>query len=139
MDQNPSTRALDVGAKLASKCGEELIILTVAPEVHVPAFQPPGVGYMSTYIESYKEHVKEEYTHALKMAENRISPTPSLRHKEVLLEGNPASMILEEAERRDVGLIVMGSRGLGGVSSWLLGSTSHRVVNECKRSVLIVK
>jgi len=40
---------------------------------------------------------------------------------------------------RDVELIMVGSRGLGGVCSALLGSVSHAVLNQADRPVLVVK
>jgi nucleotide-binding universal stress UspA family protein len=33
----------------------------------------------------------------------------------------------------------MGSRGVGGITGWILGSTSRRVVDSCTKPILIVK
>lgn len=46
--------------------------------------------------------------------------------------------IVVAAERRDVAVIVLGSRGLGGVKSALLGSVSTAVVHHATRPTLIV-
>jgi nucleotide-binding universal stress UspA family protein len=54
-----------------------------------------------------------------------------------LLEGDPATRILELARERDVDLIVVGSRGLGTIASTLLGSVSSRVVHRADRPVLV--
>ena len=43
--------------------------------------------------------------------------------------GEPAEVILQIAERRDVDLIVMGRRGLGNLDRLLLGSVAHKVSN----------
>ena len=43
------------------------------------------------------------------------------------------------ARDRDVDLIVVGSRGLAGVRSALLGSVSQAVRNQADRPVLVVK
>jgi nucleotide-binding universal stress UspA family protein len=46
--------------------------------------------------------------------------------------------ILEIAERRDAAAIVMGSRGLAGIRSMLLGSVSNAVVHHAERPTLVV-
>jgi nucleotide-binding universal stress UspA family protein len=48
-------------------------------------------------------------------------------------------MIVAEAEDEDFDLIVMGSRGLGGIKEYILGSVSNQVVHEAKSPVLVVK
>jgi nucleotide-binding universal stress UspA family protein len=46
--------------------------------------------------------------------------------------------ILEEADSRDAAVIVVGSRGLTGMRSLVLGSVSHHVVNHSRRPVLVI-
>jgi nucleotide-binding universal stress UspA family protein len=46
--------------------------------------------------------------------------------------------ILAEADERDVDVTVLGSRGLTGVRSLVLGSVSHGVANHSRRPVLII-
>lgn len=46
--------------------------------------------------------------------------------------------LLDEADRVDAGAIVVGSRGLGGFGSLLLGSVSHALLQHADRPVLIV-
>jgi len=57
--------------------------------------------------------------------------------KTIFSSGNPASAILKEASM-GYDLIVMGSRGLGSVEGFLLGSTTTRVAHHAKIPVLIV-
>jgi nucleotide-binding universal stress UspA family protein len=59
-------------------------------------------------------------------------------HKTVSQSSTTARAILGEAEAIDAGAIVMGSRGLTGVKSLLLGSVSHEVVQHADRAVVIV-
>lgn len=52
--------------------------------------------------------------------------------------GTIAHTILEEARRLDAQAIVMGTRGLAGLRSLLLGSESHAVLQHADRTVVVV-
>jgi nucleotide-binding universal stress UspA family protein len=52
--------------------------------------------------------------------------------------GSIAEAILQEAERSQAAAIVIGSRGLTGLSSLLLGSVSHAVMQHADRPVLVI-
>ena len=53
--------------------------------------------------------------------------------------GLPSAEILRLAEELGVGLIVMGSRGLGGIRRALMGSVSDSVVRHAHCPVLVVR
>lgn len=57
----------------------------------------------------------------------------------VAREGDPLTVILEEAKSRKVDLIAMGTRGLTGIRHLLLGSTAERVVLHAPCPVLTVR
>ena len=52
--------------------------------------------------------------------------------------GLPSQAILEAAEERSVDLVVLGTRGLGGLQHLFLGSTAQRVVQHAECPVLTV-
>jgi nucleotide-binding universal stress UspA family protein len=54
-------------------------------------------------------------------------------------EGYAATVIVEEAARRDADLIVIGTHGLSGLKHLLLGSIAERVVQKAPCPVLTVK
>ncbi len=56
-----------------------------------------------------------------------------------LLEGHPAAEILRLADEVNAGLIVVGSRGLGGVRRLVLGSVSEEVVHHSRRPILVLR
>ncbi len=58
---------------------------------------------------------------------------------EELLFGSPAETILEVAENRDCDLIIMGTRGLGGLAGLLLGGQIQKVISLADCPVLAVK
>ena len=53
-------------------------------------------------------------------------------------EASIAETILAEADRANASAIVVGSRGLGGLGSLLLGSVSHALIQGADRAVVIV-
>ena len=135
-----SMHALEHAAKETKHVDGELIILSVVPKVYIPTFDTPGSGTVSPYIRSYKEQIHDEHMHFLKVAEYNVRENyPSLNVTPILLEGRQAQLIVEEAEKRNVSIIVMGSRGIHGVEGWVLGSTSRRVVEDCQKPILIIK
>jgi nucleotide-binding universal stress UspA family protein len=56
----------------------------------------------------------------------------------VIVEGQPAEMIVEVAEQRGVDTIIMGSRGRTGVSRALLGSVAGTVIQNDSIPVTVV-
>jgi len=80
-----------------------------------------------------------------KKAEKELSSTKKYCEKQgiqftsKILQGNPASKIAEFAEKQKVDLVVIGSRGLGGIKGAVLGSVANSVVHKSKVSVLVVK
>jgi nucleotide-binding universal stress UspA family protein len=59
--------------------------------------------------------------------------------REVLLEGHPASEIINFAENNNIDLIVMGTLGKTGLDRFLMGSVAEKVVRNSKVPVLVVR
>jgi len=56
-----------------------------------------------------------------------------------LQRGDAATKILQYIEENNIDLVVTGSRGLGKIQGWFLGSVSRKLAHYAKCSVLIVK
>ncbi|MGF7047573.1 nucleotide-binding universal stress UspA family protein [Paenibacillus sp. DS2015] len=56
-----------------------------------------------------------------------------------LVQGSPSQTILEYAKKNNSDIIIIGSRGLGGIREFVLGSVSHNVVQNARIPVLVVK
>jgi nucleotide-binding universal stress UspA family protein len=61
-----------------------------------------------------------------------------LKSRKVCREGPPAQVLLDVAEQAGADLLVVGSRGIGGVANLLLGSTSLQLVEHARHPVLVV-
>lgn len=62
---------------------------------------------------------------------------PELKIGHTIAEGSPIDMLLDMS--RDVTMIVMGSRGLGGLSGMVMGSVSAAVVSHAACPVVVVR
>ena len=56
-----------------------------------------------------------------------------------ILSGDPAETILRVVDIYNMNLIIMGTRGQGGIKSLLLGSQSHKVVSTALCPVMLVR
>lgn len=54
-------------------------------------------------------------------------------------EGNPAELILEKSREDGCDSVVIGSRGLSGITEFLLGSVSSKVSQYAEVPVFVVK
>ena len=126
-----ATRAVDI----AEKTDSELHVVHVGV---VPSFlvSYPGIlGYERRLYDQIVEESRQrlrELSWGVKLAGGTVAGT-HLRMGQVTLE------IVALAEELGVGLIVMGSRGLGGVRRALMGSVSDSVVRHAHCPVLVVR
>ncbi|MDH4029424.1 MAG: universal stress protein [Chromatiales bacterium] len=133
-DFSPQTdKVLRVARRLASALSAELCVLHVAaPE---PAFKTYGAGERQDRDETAAENREE---HRLVREAAQSMRDAGIDAVGIMLQGPPAKVILEEADKLDADLIVMGSHGFGAVFKLLLGSVSSAVMKKSGRPVLIV-
>jgi len=139
-----SKNVLEHAVTIAYTFKAKLIMLAVVPRVMIPLFPDDGFGGMplsaAKDMAQFQEKNKELYQSVIDNAMIQIKKEhPGLMVEAVLKEGRPSATITDFAENEGVDLIVMGSRGIGGYTGWLLGSTSRKVVDSCTKPVIIVK
>ena len=133
-----SYKALDHAVAIAEKFDSELILLTIIPTMITPFF--PAWRFDPTIYTKRQERMNELYRNTLKDADEKASTKhPNLNIWTITREGRPSDTIVDVAEKEGCDMIVMGSRGIGGIKGWVLGSTSNRVAASCKKPVMIVK
>jgi nucleotide-binding universal stress UspA family protein len=136
--------AVDYAADMANTCGGILVVLTVVPRVALPVLPEEGYGVApltnAQEFGDYQDKMRAMYQMSQQeVMKDIVEHFPKLQMEAILLEGRPSATIVEQAEKNKADLIVMGSRGIGGISGWILGSTSKRVVESCTKPVLVVK
>jgi nucleotide-binding universal stress UspA family protein len=132
--------AIDHAAELFN--GEQATVLCVWESfVDVMARTGAGLGFADGAV-NFEEMDSASEASARERAEegarraNRagLKAQPSVRIREATI----AAAILAEASEVDARAIIMGTRGLTGVKSLLLGSVSHAVLQHADRPVVIV-
>ena len=132
-----SKHAMNYAMETAAKWNAELLILTVIPK---PLTYRTPIEGSPVYIPQFDDDLKNAYNRIImQAAETVMKGQPEVEVRSLLKRGHPKEVILEVADKEDVDLVIVGSRGLGGISGWVLGSTSRHVVDCCKKPVLIVK
>ena len=132
-----SVAATAEAVRIAKRCKSNLIIIAV---VHTDALSSmsPDTGYT----QSQQEVIEKE---ELQRAERNISVVKELADKEgilaegIIAEGRPHEAIVKAARDKNIDLIVVGSHGRTGISKFLMGSVTERVIGNAESAVLIVK
>jgi nucleotide-binding universal stress UspA family protein len=140
----PSNHALEHAVEIATKFKAKLVMLAVVQRVMIPIFPDEGFGGIplsaAKDMTQYQDKMRLVYQNVLDESEEKIKEEhPDLVVEAILKEGRPSATITDYAENDGVDLIVMGSRGIGGYTGWILGSTSRKVVDSCTKPILIVK
>ena len=136
-----SDRALNYALGLAEKYSAEIKLLSVAQPVVAtgPMFlTQPMLSPASTAI--YVKEIEAAHEKMLAEAFKKAKETkPNINISKQLVNGRPADKIVEITNKGKFDLIVMGSRGTGGIKEFFLGSVSDRVADETRCPVLLVK
>ena len=122
-----SEQALNRAMMLINEYGE-LILLAVVPSPSEKTFVD-----------------KETYANLKKKAERLIADviadigSHDFTITGLVEQGDAASIIIDVANRLDVDLIVLGSRGLSELGRYLIGSVANKVVQYAHKPVMVVR
>ncbi len=124
-------RALERAVELARSSGARLAIVSTAevsrllrdPAMGVSAVEPADVEQRAKALEQARAYLAER----------------GLEADFVKGSGDPADVLVQEAEESGADLIVVGTRGLSAAPRWLLGSVSTKVVHHAPCDVLVVR
>ncbi|MGI6679017.1 MAG: universal stress protein [Dehalobacterium sp.] len=133
-------KAVDYALRLAQIEGGEVeiiyVIANLDKRINVTGHMDPDLGFHLQ--EKTEEALNEEGKMILDQGKAKFQDT-DISCTTKLLTGNPAVVILHEAEKQNADVIVMGSRGLSGITRFVMGSVSSKVVNHAHCSVFIVR
>jgi nucleotide-binding universal stress UspA family protein len=127
-DESPGAdAALDVAIQVASRFGEELVLVYGAA--------PPG--RMGEEWQSHRDALLEmgraATAHALEKAE-----VAGVLARVELVDAKPAEALIQVADEVDATMIVVGTEGESPIRGAMLGSTPHKLLHLSDRPVLCV-
>lgn len=127
-----SDYAFRLACSLARDYGAQLIVLH--------ALERPSLTYSGVMTAPPPPPRSAEQRQAVEEQLHRIKPVHSGIDVEYLLvEGDPATVIVEIARERKCDLIMMGSHGRTGLRRLLMGSVAEKLVRKAPCAVLTVK
>jgi nucleotide-binding universal stress UspA family protein len=143
-----SQQVFDEGLSLATVTGAELMLLhVISPldEQYVnPMFLHPDAMYSSippeavkTYMKRWEELKQERFDWLRSLFQKATNLGVKAELSQIL--GNPSRMICQVGRDWQADLIVVGHRGLSGLSELVLGSVSNYVLHHAPCSILTVQ
>jgi nucleotide-binding universal stress UspA family protein len=134
LDGSPlAERALTPALALAQQGHGEVILLSVPYAKQIVVEDWDNYGFDQSLEQSQKELT--EYLEGLKARK----AYPDLTLRTVVEAGDEAGMILDMAMDEEVDLIVMATHGRSGISRWMLGSVTEKVLRHAPCPVLVVR
>lgn len=122
--------------------GQKVVVLTVWQPFNVIAVHTPtAFGFLPTVPDVEEiDRASERYARAQAEAGAELARKADLEAEPLTrrVVTTTAEAILDEAEAQDASAILLGSRGLTGLRSRLLGSVSNVVVHHSDRPVIVV-
>jgi len=129
-------RALNPALTLVQQVKGEAILLSVP--VLKEMFVSGGNGYSVLLPEdSLQESQQELMGYLQTVAQNWARPDVLLRTE--VIKGDEASVIVETAAAENVDLIVMSTHGYSGLTRWMLGSITEKVLRAAPCPVLVMR
>jgi nucleotide-binding universal stress UspA family protein len=122
-----ATLAARAAIELSNRTASELHLVHVWHDVPTPHFH--------SFV---RAQLRKEAQEILQKQLERIDQAGGTVAEAHLREGRTVDEILDLSEELEVGLLIVGSRGLGGVGRILLGSVSEGIVRHARRPVLVV-
>jgi nucleotide-binding universal stress UspA family protein len=132
--------AASTAADLANATNSELHLLTVARGNPDPVYQ---IHEASLRYETYEQALEAVKGEARKVLDEEVQTVQelggSVKEAHLRIGERHDQAIVHLADELGAGLIVMGSRGLGGMKRALMGSVSDSVVHHAHCPVLVVR
>jgi len=129
-----SAQAIRTAAALAQALGAKLTGLHV-----LAAYAPGSSSRALASLAGYERELRKEKAHALGVIQAEAKAHGVKAGLASAVGGEPWRAILETAKKRKCDLIVMASHGRSGVTGFLLGSETNKVLAHASIPVLVCR
>ena len=127
-----SYKALEAALVLSEKLGSNISVVNVMEQVPITHIESEKL--LSELLEAYKKENQEILSKCSDIARQK-----GIAIKTVLLQGNPAPVILDYSKKENFDLVIMGSRGMGKFKELILGSVSSKIVHHSPCAIMIIR
>jgi nucleotide-binding universal stress UspA family protein len=137
-----SSRAAKAAVELCEKTGSELHVVHVGEDFYLTAVTDLDMVAQTWVAQEYAEsetNFEQIAREVLDAEVEKVEAAGGTVAQAHLRVGRADAEIVDLAEEIEAGLVVLGSRGLGGVKRALMGSVSYSVVRHAHCPVLVVR
>ena len=136
-----ASRAAEAAVELCEKTGSELHVVHVGEDFYLTAVTDLDLVARTRVAQEYAEseaNFEQIAREVLDAEVEKVEAAGGTVAQAYLRVGRADAEIVALAEEIEAGLVVLGSRGLGGVKRALMGSVSYSVVRHAHCPVLVV-
>ncbi|MGA9927883.1 MAG: universal stress protein [Nitrososphaeraceae archaeon] len=127
-----SYRAFDSALFLSERLGSKITAIHVIEKVPTVYIQSQKI--LDEILETHKNESQKILDECSSIASKK-----GITINTILLEGNPASTILEFSQMEKYEVIIIGSRGTGHFKELILGSVSSKILHHSLCPVLLIR
>lgn len=124
-----SFRALDFAISISKSLDATISAISVVD-------LPPVLEY--AVLDPVSKRLESKEQRFLKKAET-LAQKNNIKFNSKVIHGKTGQAVVKYSKKGGFDMIVMGARGIGGVSSLLVGSVSNYVIQKSKIPVVIIK
>lgn len=133
-----SDKALEVAVQMAMRCDAQLILF------HAVQLKPLRAEYESIVINKkakdvYRQIGLDQADAIVQVAENAAKEVGLSNVERMIVEGRPASSIVQAVTDTESELVIIGTRGLSALHQITMGSVAHKVTAAASCPVMVVR
>ena len=134
-----SRQAIPLAAELAQRSQAQMILLHAIDPLAEAYPSAHALSQTLAHPDRLLHEMVESAGQQLGEVAGKLTRDSEITVVPMALIGYPAEVIVDEAERRHVSLVVMATHGYSGLRRWALGSTADKVLHSTRTPLLIIR